>query len=95
LIRKILDSLAVVVGATAKLPLTVPVIDIEQVGAGLVAKKIALLLDDRIQLRELPVGNPDPETMTFPSNVPNPGVVTFGDTKTNGPFTLKNWVAAL
>ena len=57
--------------ATAKLPVTVPELEIVHVTAGLVAKITEPPEEDRVQLREFPVGKPPPEIVTgVPSNVP-------------------------
>jgi len=53
---------------TAKVPVTVPVDDMEQEYAGVVA--ITLALETSVQARVLPPGKPPPATLTIPSRVP-------------------------
>jgi hypothetical protein len=80
---------------TAKDPVTVPVEDMEQAGAGLEAIIVEGGFVASWQVREAPVANPAPKTLTVPSNVPKPTVALWpappvGEMRIVGPDTFWN-----
>ena len=75
---------------TAKLPVTVPVEDIEQVVAGDAANSPDPAVRLKVQLREAPDANPPPVMLTVPSSVPYPGGAFVGDSAIVGPDTFWN-----
>jgi hypothetical protein len=83
--------------ATAKLPVTVPVEDIEQAVAGSGANNPDPAVRLRVQLlAEAEVANPPPEILTAPPSVPSglrvpyPGGTLVGDRVIVGPVTTWN-----
>jgi hypothetical protein len=76
------------VGLTAKLPVTVPDVDIWHVGAGVAAICVNVIVQGRAE----PVAKPPPVTAISPSRVPNPGGASgaSGDREIVGAPTFVN-----